>query len=326
MEDNSKEKLVKKILDAIPSHLNPVEYLMEILNISRVSVYRRMNYKAPFTYDEVVKLSLKFGFSLDEIIYSNTSDRAIFVFQGSKNIDFPIFFLNVLKEYHDSIEKQNNAAHRKATVAMNHVWLIYALGHDNIFKFFYYKYMLESSPSYYNYQYKNIVIPDLIIEERKKICNQLKNLSNTTFIIDKLVYFNTIKDIQYYYKRKLISKEELLVIKDDLEQIIDYAEKQIINGTYIGITHYFFLSYLNIYTNSMYIEYDDKFESYFYEHSIRPFRSSNPHVCEMHKKWLESLKKDSALISISNGALQAEFLGKQRGYLQSLVEDKEIIP
>jgi len=322
----SRERFVKKVLDAIPSHLKPVEYLMEILNISSVSVYRRINCKVPFTYDEMVILSSKLGFSSEEIFNSASNDRAVFMIQDRTGASFQEYFLNVLKGYYENLEKETKAENRKAILSMNNVWLIHTLGTDNLLKFIYYKWFLQMSPVSFKCYMEDVHIPASILEQRDKITHQLQVLTNTTFIIDRLVYFNTMQDIQYYYRRKLINKKELLLIAEDLRVLMDYAEKQIVKGTYSGVTHYFYLSYLNLYSNSIYVECDDSVQSFFYEYNIRPLRTTNKKVCDAHKNWLESLKKDSVLISASNEILQMDFFNKQNKYLNDLIKDKDLIP
>lgn len=322
----SREVFVKKVLETIPSHLNPAEYLMEILDISKVSVYRRINCKIPFTYDEIVKLSSELNFSLDEIICSDSNNRAIFMVQNEEKVQSHDFFLKALKGYYDNLLAESIAFYRKATIAINNVWLIHTMGSDNLFKFYYYKWLVESSPSYFNHVFEEITVPYEILELKTKIGYLMQNISNNTFIIDKLIYFNTIRDIQYYYRRKLLSDNDLFLVKKDLENMITYTEEQVAKGTYTTIAHYFYLSYVNIYTNSLYVEFDDKYQSFFYEYSIRPLRSVSPQICEPHKRWMESLMKNSVFITASNEALQVEFFNKQKEYLRALIEDEDLIP
>lgn len=328
MDNNkiSREKLIKKIRETIPSNLKPVEYLMEVLGISKVSVYRRINCEVPFTYDEMVKLSQKLGFSMEEIIYSNSTDKAVFMFQDKKCSSYQELFLCILKGYNEDILKESKSSYRKAIMAFNHLWLIHIMGMDNAFKFFYYRWLFQLSSNSLGYLMEDVTIPSEAFELRDKIVNGIQLLNNTTLIVDKLFFFNTIKDIQYYYRRKFINREELLLIKDDLDIILKQIEIRTTTGTYAGITHYFYLSYLSIFTNSIYVEYDDKFISYFYEYSIRPLRTRDTKVCYSHKKWMESLKKHSVLISGSNEALQMEFFKKQNKYLENLINDIELVP
>jgi hypothetical protein len=64
--------LTTKNIAAIPKSIKPRDYLMKKLSISKESAYRRMRNKVPFTFEEVVTISLDLGFSLDEIAGKNT--------------------------------------------------------------------------------------------------------------------------------------------------------------------------------------------------------------------------------------------------------------
>lgn len=317
-------RFVKKILEVIPSYLNPAEYLTEVLDISKVSAYRRLNCTIPFSYDETVKLSSELNFSLDEIVCRGSGDKAIFIYQKESELAPRDFFTIILEEFYDTLIKEPEAKTGTTIVAMNHVWFLYALGSDLLLKFFYYKWSFRLSSLPVNYLLRNVELPYEALVLRDKICRRMQFPDNTVFILDRFVYLNTIKEIQYYYRRKLINKDELLRLREELEYIIKFAQMQMAGGTYAGMTHHFYLSYLNVYSNSIYIESEDDIQSFFYEcSSIKPFKSVNPGICETHKKWLESLKKDSVLISASNEMLQTEFFRKQNEYLECLVENKD---
>jgi len=322
--DNYKprEVFVKKILATIPSYIKPVDYLMEILKISRVSVYRRLNCLLPFTYDEIAILSSTLNISMDEILHLDAHDKVIFSFRIDRDLSPHDIFLKVLKDYYHNILAENKAKDRRAIIAINSVLLIHVLGSKDMFRFFYYKWLHLSFSTSMIYYLEDVVIPDEILEYKDKIIRELKSLSNTTFILDRHTFLNTIKEIQYYYRRKLINKKELYLLKEELEHIIEYAQQHILKGTHMGVTHYFFLSHLNIYSNSLYVEYADKFQSFFFEFGIHHIRTMNQGVCDVHKKWLESLKKISVLISTSNESAQMDFFSKQKKYLNNLINDK----
>lgn len=324
----SRELYVKKVIKSIPSHIKPVDYLMEALSISRVSVYRRLKCLLPFSYDEMVILSAKLGFSVDDIMHTNINDeRNIFSLQQYDEKDLQEIFLSALTDIYDNCKGQEKDNNKTAIISINHLWLIYVSGYNHLLKFYYYKWHHQISFNSYSLIYPEIQLSPEIINMSDKIKEKMQLLTNTIFIIDKRVFFNTIEEIQYYYRRNIISDEELKEIKNDLEGLVEYTKSHVLFGKNIkGKARSFYLSSLNIYSNSVYVESDGYSQSFFNEYSLSPFRTTNIETCMYHKKWLESLKKYSILMTASNEALQIEFFQKLKKYLNDLIEDIDLVP
>lgn len=323
---SSRELYVRKVLDAIPANIKPVDYLMDILNISRESVYRRIKCKVPFTYDEMVKLSSKLSFSIDEVIPLTVNNRAVFSYQEHSNNPLN-FFQMVLKGYEESVTIELKAENRMSIAAVNHLWLVHVLGYDNLLKFYYYKWIHQMYMTPLKIDYSNLVIPQQIYDLSHKILEQIRFLKNSVFILDKCVFYNVINELQYYHRRKLIDDNDMQLIKKDIESLITVTENNILNGyNEDGSTRMYYLCSLNIYSNSLYLEYDGNISSFFYEYSIRPMGTTSAEVCVYHKKWLDSLKKFSISVSASNEELQMEFFSKQRVYLDTLGKGDLVYP
>jgi len=318
---------VKKVIEAIPSHINPVDYLVDVLKISRVSVYRRLKSTLPFTYDEIMILSATLRISLDDIMCSNVAeDKAIFSFQQYEDNQLQDYFLKILKNFQNNLKEQDKYQSRTALISINHLWLVYAVGYEHLLKFHFYKWMHQISFNSYRLIYPEIHLSDEIIETSYQIRRQVQLLMNTVFIIDKRVFFNTIEEIQYYYRRNIIDLGDLTNIKNDLEKLIEYTESHVLMGkNKMGKPRSFYLSSVNIYSNSLYVECDEYYQSFFYEYTPSPFRTTNTSICIYHKKWLESLKKYSILMTASNEALQIDFFSRQKRYLDDLMNDRDLI-
>lgn len=322
----SRELFVKKVVETIPSHIKPVDYLMETLDISRVSVYRRLNGELPFSYDEVIILSEKLGFSLDDILYTNTNEeKGIFLFQHYRDTNPQEYFLEVLKSIYQNLKEQNKATNRMAILSINNVWLVYVLGFDHLLKFYYYRWLHQFSFNSYRLVYSEISLSSEIIELSHQIRTEVQLLKNNIFVADKKLFFSIIEDVQYYYRRNLFGEKELLEIKNDLQNLIEYTAAHVAKGRNdAGESRSFYLSSVNLYSNGLYAEYDNSFQSFFYGFNINPFKTNNENICSSHKKWLESIKKYSILMTASNEALQIEFFNKQLGYLADLMDNKDI--
>lgn len=323
----SRELYIQKIIEVVPPHIKPVNFLMETLGISRVSAYRRLNCQLPFTYDEIIILSSKLEFSLDEILHTNKDkEKGIFIFQHYEGTNPQRYFLEIMKSIYQNLREQNRADNRSAVLSINYVWLVYVFGFDNLLKFYYYKWLYQSSSHSQKLVFSEISLSSEIIELSHLIRTEVQLLKNNISIIDKRIFFSVIEDIQYYYRRNIFGKEELIKIKNDLENLIEYTASHVMKGrNEKGEFRAFYLSALNLYSNSLYTEYDDRFDSFFYEFNINPFKTNNINICTAHKKWFESIMKSSVLMTASNEALQIDFFNKQRKYLNDLINNRDLL-
>jgi hypothetical protein len=154
---------------------------------------------------------------------------------------------------------------------------------------------------------------------RKKLFANLK-ISSATIIFSPHIYLSTIKDIQYFYRRKLLTGEDLALLYKDILDLVDFVEKI----TQIGFPNSntqidFYLSQLFIHSDTMYLQYEDLSETHYWIYTASPIIIRNPEICGMQKKWLQSLKKQSTFITLSNDILQTEFFDKQREYVDNFL-------
>jgi len=323
MKKKNEDLLVSVILNSIPGKVKPVPYLMDLLGLSSESVYRRIRGIIPFSFDEVSKLSLTLNFSIDEVVGQAKDKRIFFDLQGSSSSDPKEMYMNMLENYLEHVVAQYKTKKTESVMTMNRLWDIFTVGYDNLFKFYYYKWIHQVHEVPLNYYYSEIVVPPEILNIYKEIKSQMNIIPdmNITFILDREIFLNTIREIRYYYKRKLINDDEMLLIQKDLRAIVEDAERFAQRGTdEFGAKYFYYVSVLDIESNTSYTTFDDiGLESNFWIYSVSPLRIKNAEVCIMHKRWLDSLKKYSTFISQSNEILQADFFGKQHEYINNIM-------
>jgi hypothetical protein len=327
IETNLNEVIVNTILRSIPKNIKPVIYLMDLLKLSRESVYRRIRREISFSMEEITLLSLTLGFSIDEIIEGNKKERKFFDLQISS--DFSETYIGLFKGYDNYLQNLLEAKKNRVLMALNHIPALFSTFFDNLSRFFYYKWITENVENASNYSFSNLHIPNDLFYLQEKIAINCKKIGNVVIIFSPHIFLSTIKDILYFYKRKFLTKDELQLLKNDVLDLIDLGERIAKNGYFNADSHVdFYLSTLNIHSNSVYIQYDSTIETHFWIYSSNPMIIRNSEVCEMQEKWICSIKKHSTLITESNEILQIEFFNKQRAYVHELLveaQDKNFI-
>lgn len=318
--------IIHKIVNNIPDNMKPAEYIMRILNISKGSAYRRLHGTLPFSYDEIVILAREMDFSVDEVIHSESRRKYIFEFEDFSNDDTSTVILKALTEYYRMMLSEQKIDKRDIFITINNMWFIYTLHFDNLFRFFYYKYLQQNDISHQKDKMKDIDIPQSIIDIKDKLCHLLSGMYNTykTSILDRHIFLNTMSEIQYYYRRNLINDNELAGIVKDMESLLNIIEKEIIENRYNGIKNQYFLAERNIYTNSASVENDTQLYALIFQNNIHPIMCYDQKLCRLHRHYLESHKKQSRLMSSSNEQLQIAFFEKQYEYIRNLAQNKDL--
>jgi len=321
MESELNKKLVTNVLKYIPKNKKAVMYLVNALNISRESAYRRIRGDIPFTVEELVSLAINLEFSIDQIYDQEKQNHAFFDFSRIEKSSFD-FFLFMLKKYNELLEKTSYAKKMEAIMAFNIIPSPFFAGFNHLFKFSYYQWLHQDKESCRNTPYSEIALPEEAVFIQKKLKANLFKGSGIILIYDMNIFLNLIKEIQYFHHRKLLTNDELLLLKEDTLRLIEQYEDIVQTGSYGQTKVQVYLSPLCINSNTVYYNYDDTVDSLFWVFTINPVIIRNSGIISMQLKWLNSLKRQSALISQSNEIKQAEFFYQQREFVNKyLCED-----
>jgi hypothetical protein len=322
MNKKLNDLLIAKVSESIPKNIKIVEYLVRKLNVSKESAYRRMRGDIPFAFDEIALLALDLDFSADEVIGNNRGDRIFFDLQGDNLFNPEENFLAVFREYYKFTEKIIKSNEKEMILATNRLNLCFLIRHEMLFKLFYYKWIHQSNNVSVNFPFSKVEVPAEILALKENYRQMAQKMNNVTFIIDRNIFLSFVREIQYYYSRKLISDQDLVLIKSELITLINQMDRLMQNGCdEFGASYNFYLSLLDIEANTSWASYDNRSGSFFWIYSVNPAVICNEKINTMHKKWLETLKKYSALITQSNEILQVNFIDKQREDVESITRD-----
>ena len=315
MDLDLNKRLVENVLKCIPKNEKPVVYLVNTLNISCESAYRRIRGDIPFTVSELITLATELEFSIDDIYDKEKQNHAFYDFSRIEK-NSANFFLLMLKKYNELLEKISYAKKLEVMMAFNTFPPLFYICFQNLFRFAYYKWLHQDNEIYRNMSFSETVVPDEVILLQKKMKGSLMKGAVVILILDSAIFLNMIKEIQYFYQRKLLTNEEMLLLKGETLQLIEQYEDIVQTGLYGNAKVQVYLSSLCVNSNTVYYKFDDKINPLFWIFTVNPVIIQNAEFASMQLKWLNSLKRQSALISQSNEILQAEFFFQQREYIK----------
>jgi hypothetical protein len=315
--------LVERILSNIPQGIKPIDYLTDVLDIGKESAYRRMRGEISFTFDEITKLSLALGFSMDEMIGQDQTDRVFFELQTRTTQEPDEAYWVMIKAYYNKIIKRlSKAKELEALVSLNRISLVMYIRYDLLFKFAYYRWIHQLSDVTLNLRFSNVQVPQDILSVQQEFKSKLKNIRNCYYILDRNLFLSIIREIQYYYYRKLITTEEVYQLQAELLDLLNYLEGLMQKGAdSIGNEYWIYLSSLGVESNTLYALCDGKCISQYWIYHVNAVILTNTESCSIHRRWLEALKKHSELITRSNEMLQAEFLNTQHKYIENIINN-----
>ena len=323
--DNLRSTIATKILSNIPPRVKPIDYLMEALNISRESVYRRIRGDISFTLEEIAKLSVGLGFSVDELIIKDIHSRVFFDLHISNNQVPSDAYVTMFEQYFQCMFDIPQGKGIDSSMITNHVPLGFIIFFNHLFKFHFYRWMHQNQESSLKYFYSDVVLPEKLIYLQQKVVENLRKYRNNTIILDPNIFQNLISEVQYYYKRRLINEDEFHQIRDELLNLIDFLENIAQTGHFGSESKFnFYLSSLNVDSSSQHNRCDEQTISQFFVNSIEPIVVTNPSLCATHKKWLDSMRKYATLITQSNEILQVKYFHKQRLHVESIKDISHI--
>ncbi|MDR1631330.1 MAG: hypothetical protein LBR97_00310 [Dysgonamonadaceae bacterium] len=308
--------LIEEIRKNIPEGENVVKYLMWKLDLSKESAYRRMKGIVPFPLEEIRELVLALDFSIDEIMRKGTPKIA----ESDKN-DKNELLLSHIISYQNFVEAISRFSQRSAIFSAKQITLAFIIEYDALFELFFCAQMHRNQIFNGFRSFSKSSIPKEILTVRESILNNFPSFKQREYILDRDLFSNIAREIQYFRRLKLISAEEVETLKLELFQILEKMETEMETGHNEKKEEcLYYFSWLDVDTNAICVDCGDKSVT-LYSCFGMPVFHNNSQV-RAHRQLLESQKKYTILISQSSEFMRAEFIERQKGFIESIDENK----
>ncbi|MDR0505533.1 MAG: hypothetical protein LBH32_01770 [Dysgonamonadaceae bacterium] len=307
MKDLNK-KIVDKITERLVTDKKSVNYIRDVLCISKESAYRRYKSQIPFSFDEIATIATALGFSVDEIIGGDQRNRTVLDIPVDKGLQSPFgLFANKIKQEIGIMNDLLDSKNTNVIAAINRVPL-YLMPFKELFKFEYFNYLYSAGQVPLMTQFSDIVIPAEIEKLHEKSVELMSRLPKLTIIVDNLFFSKIINEISYYHDLKFISDDDFRLLQGDILKFYDMCETLLRTGkNNSGANYSIYYSFLLLNFNCVYYEYDDKNMLQLYLYPEYPILiNDNPMVSNIQKRWLESVIRNSTLITKSSDILKIE--------------------
>ncbi|MCC8088898.1 MAG: hypothetical protein LIO79_06505 [Rikenellaceae bacterium] len=319
VKDHLQDNFIKAMKSKVPERGKLANRLTEILSIEKEAVYRRLRGEVPFSVTDVVLVANDFNISADEIFGNVSPKSRPYQLKMTEFYDMQKADYANLEQFLESIKTLKDSPDTEISVAYNMIPQTLYLAYDNIYHFYLFKWAFHNSKPENTKCFSEVVPSGKLLEINKRIIKQAREAGNTCYIWDDMIFDSMVNDIKYFLSIRLITKEEVSVIREELLGFIDDIERIAARGRFdSGNKVQFYVSNIRFESSCSYIETASGKMSLIKSFTLNDVISVDEDVFEKTKSWISSLKRTSNLISESGEVERIRFFDKQRDIINRL--------
>lgn len=317
---------LKLALEAIPTHLNAVDRLGELLDVGSDSVYRRVRGETALSFEEALKISKTFGISLD--VAGMDSLHRVDFDAGS-----PIETAEDYAQYSQRvvermlrIENSSGDLHMFYLSQDFPLFYIYLFPNLTRMKSYYWGRSILALPEFRELPYAQFVIP----EHRQKIgLEVVRSYSHiaTSEVWTNSCFLGTLKQLQYCWDTGMIHEiEDALAILDEMEQLLEVmivqsdAGKKLnpLTGKPTGAEFKWYITDLSVGNNAVYMEKSSISHTFLSFNTFNFIETTNAAFNRQTDRWLRQLLRKSTLVSPTAIGVRDAYINKLKKQVDSI--------
>lgn len=310
--------LLDLLKNKLPNGVNIVTVLSDILPLGKEAIYRRLREEVPFTFLEAAIISKKLGISLDQATGYGLSDNSYFELKFQRHYKLRDIDYHMAYEYIETLKyaKQDPKAEQVFTSTTFPDFpanRYYLLGKLFSFKWMY----LNEIPANIK-SFKDMEYPDSLYKVMRDTIEETMNI-NTCYIWDEVVFQCIVKDLKYYKEVQLIRQEDILEIKKELYELLDFLERIATKGRFdSGKKVQIYISNVNSDASYIYLETQHLYLSMINAFALNYVVALDKMTLDRVKERIHSMKRVSTLISESGEIQRMLFFKQQREFVDTL--------
>jgi len=319
MNDQLYQALIAEIRKIFPKKSVMINTLADILRIERGAVYRRIRQEVPFTFHEIAVIAKCMNISLDSLVGIEETKTVPFQLRFPNYVSPQDEDYTILDRYTKLLRSVTRLENSEIASVSN------VLPHDLFTEF---NNLLLFYLFLWNYHYNNgkmepfhhISILPKIDRLLKEYMTEMKNFNKTSFVFDGNMFQHLVEHVNYFNSIRLIERDDVLKIKDDLFSMLDYLEKIAITGQFKETGHSvnLYISDVDISTSYTYLGANNIHYSMVKAFITSYITSYDENTFEKMKNWIHSLIKISTLITLTNEKQRVLYFEKQRKIINEL--------
>lgn len=309
---------LKEIIQKVPQKTEVVKVLSDILSISREDVTRKLKGEELFTFYEIITISSQLDISLDRLKMNGSLITEPFRMKLIEYINPVETDFALMEEMTAIMRSFNGNSDSEAAEITNILPQPLYLPYKNITRFYLFKWKYQSSLNK-AMPYKDVVLADKLLKIQAEYVEWARRI-RASYIFDHLLFQYLVADIRYFYSAGLMTREEVQLVKQDLlnvlDEIADLSNTGIFRETGKRVDIY--VSYVNVGTNYVYVSAPDYHLTIIKAFILNGIATTDKQVSEELKLRVQSMKRQSTLITGSSEKERVCFLEEQHKVIEGL--------
>ena len=311
---NLQEEFVKALIEKIPQRPKLTDTISNILGIEKEPAGRRLNGRVQFSIYEMGLLAKELDIYIDPILHKDLNYECMpLILKSPSEIKSIESLWDVIEsglaEMREIIQEPV-----KYNCVFNSLPLEFFVDYSYLMKFMFFKWGSRFIGSDEFNDFGHWVIPSKLTKLKDKLKSIISTFDSALYIWDNSLIWNLVEELDYLHKMQIINAEDLSNIKNDLKDLLIQLEKYL-QGTssfdMLPNNLQLYISNVEIGVYCLYLFSEKKQYSTFSDHFIFPLPNNNNEGKIKIKKWINSLKKISVLISGCGGPERCLFFKKQ---------------
>lgn len=319
LKDKLNKELTAILHKYFPQTKELANFLIDTLDLSKESAYRRIRNEVYFTFEEVAVLASKLDFSIDKLVGANNKKAYLNMplYKTDKPEDM---YKEILLSNIQATKRLHEAKQAMQYTVLNRLPYGLIIYSDVISKFYYYKWYLHTHKGKIKTPFSEFEVPHFLTECFKEYAWVSSHTGGKiNLILDENIFLYLIKEIEYFKRSDLLNDNDLEIFKEQLLQTVDLTADTVRKGTNeCDAEIKVYLSELDIEPNYSYAEYDDNVSFFIWSPAGEIVSSTNTEFCIRQKEWIESLIRHTTLITQCNEIKQLHFFDTQRKYINEM--------
>jgi len=313
------KNLIEALHDRIPQRGKLAEALTELLGIEKEAVYRRLRGSVPFSFQEVHKIAVHFGLSLDGIAEN------ILLLHRQMTV-LTVDLLNprekdyrIIENFTEQLNRLKKDPNSESGAVGTVIPASLCVNYEFIYKFYLFKWAHQFGNLQNIKPLSEITVTERLKQINKDFVKTVRSSPKSVYIFDRRFIENFVNDVRFFFDIRLITKEDILRLKKDLHLLLNDLEH------FSGDDHFaagnkpeIFLANIHIDANYNYIDSAKCKLTILRSMTFSDSYSFDEIIFENMKNWLTFLKRTSTFISEGSAAERIHFFEQQRKIVEAL--------
>lgn len=308
------EKFIEALESRIPKKTELANFVAEKLFIEKETAYRRLRGEVQFSLREAVLMAGMLNISIEEImIKENLKDTGRNCMQLPINQITPELDHLYITSTINFLKKITGEPYSEYGLALTHITFSLFYQYSALTRFHMLKNAYYTDKPNNRRTFKCIHETEKLIENKKELSTLYRKIKHTYHVWDPKIIPALVNDILYFKNIRLITKEDVKRLKEELHHFLINLEELTTDGVYKDTGNNFELyiseltidhTYAYLFSENHWISMSTAFINYeIISHDETTFQNVN--------SWIKSLLSSSTLISGSAEKEKVKFFTQQ---------------